>query len=39
MKHYKVTAAEIIGWMRICRPGSVIGPQQHYMQVCVHDNL
>eukprot|EP00953_Heterococcus_sp_UTEX-ZZ885_P016501 9279-Heterococcus_DN1.PRE.3 len=32
MKHYKVTAAEIIGWMRICRPGSVIGPQQHYMQ-------
>ena len=32
MKHYKFTAAEIIGWMRICRPGSVIGPQQHFMQ-------
>lgn len=32
MKHYKFTAAEIIGWMRICRPGCVIGPQQHFMK-------
>ena len=32
MKHFKFSAAEIIGWMRICRPGSVIGPQQHFMQ-------
>lgn len=32
MKHYKFTAAEVIGWMRICRPGMVIGPQQHYLQ-------
>jgi len=32
MKHYKFTAAEAIGWMRICRPGSVIGPQQHFLQ-------
>ncbi|KAG5179341.1 dual specificity protein phosphatase [Tribonema minus] len=33
MKHYHMTAAEAIGWMRVCRPGSVIGPQQHFMQV------
>ena len=32
MKHHKFTAAEIIAWFRICRPGSVIGPQQHFMQ-------
>mmetsp|Transcript_15358 Transcript_15358/g.48972 ORF Transcript_15358/g.48972 Transcript_15358/m.48972 type:complete len:456 (-) Transcript_15358:223-1590(-) len=31
MKHYQYTAAEAIGWMRVCRPGSVIGPQQHFM--------
>ena len=35
MKHYKFTAAEAIAWLRICRPGSVIGPQQHYMEECV----
>mmetsp|Transcript_2059 Transcript_2059/g.2504 ORF Transcript_2059/g.2504 Transcript_2059/m.2504 type:complete len:634 (-) Transcript_2059:61-1962(-) len=32
MKHYKFSAAEAIGWMRICRPGMVIGPQQHFLQ-------
>lgn len=32
MKHYKFTAAEAIGWMRLCRPGCVIGPQQHFLQ-------
>jgi len=32
MKHYKFTAAEVIGWMRICRPGMVIGPQQHFLR-------
>jgi cell division cycle 14 len=32
MKHHKFSAAEIIAWFRICRPGSVIGPQQHFMQ-------
>lgn len=26
MKHYKFVAAEFIGWIRICRPGSVLGP-------------
>lgn len=31
MKHYKFTAAEVIAWMRICRPGTVIGPQQHFL--------
>jgi cell division cycle 14 len=33
MKHYRLTAREVIGWMRICRPGMVIGPQQHFLQV------
>ena len=32
MKKYKFTAAEAIGWMRICRPGMVIGPQQHFLE-------
>eukprot|EP00301_Raphidiophrys_heterophryoidea_P000499 c10250_g1_i1.p1 GENE.c10250_g1_i1~~c10250_g1_i1.p1 ORF type:complete len:718 (+),score=178.04 c10250_g1_i1:199-2154(+) len=32
MKHYGFTAKECIAWMRICRPGSVIGPQQHYLE-------
>jgi len=32
MKHWGFTAAEVIGWMRVARPGSVIGPQQHYLE-------
>ncbi|CAH1775565.1 unnamed protein product [Owenia fusiformis] len=32
MKHYKFTAAECIGWLRICRPGSIIGPQQNFLE-------
>ncbi|XP_052445148.1 dual specificity protein phosphatase CDC14AB isoform X5 [Carassius gibelio] len=32
MKHYRFTAAEAIAWIRICRPGSIIGPQQHYLE-------
>lgn len=32
MKHYQFTAEELIGWLRIVRPGSIIGPQQQYMQ-------
>lgn len=32
MKHYKFTAAECIAWCRICRPGSVIGPQQNFLE-------
>lgn len=33
MKHYHFSAKEFIAWNRICRPGSVIGPQQHYLEV------
>lgn len=32
MKHFRLTAAEAIGWIRICRPGSVIGPQQNFIE-------
>ncbi|KPP62253.1 dual specificity protein phosphatase CDC14A-like, partial [Scleropages formosus] len=32
MKHYRFTAAEAIAWIRVCRPGSVIGPQQHFLE-------
>uniref|UniRef100_A0A8C7RN73 Cell division cycle 14Ab n=1 Tax=Oncorhynchus mykiss TaxID=8022 RepID=A0A8C7RN73_ONCMY len=32
MKHYRFTAAETIAWIRVCRPGSVIGPQQHFLE-------
>jgi len=32
MKHYRLTAAETIAWIRICRPGSVIGPQQNFVE-------
>ncbi|XP_023834703.1 dual specificity protein phosphatase CDC14C isoform X2 [Salvelinus sp. IW2-2015] len=32
MKHYRLTASEAIAWMRICRPGSVIGPQQNFVE-------
>lgn len=32
MKHFRMTAPEVIAWMRICRPGCVIGPQQQFLQ-------
>jgi len=32
MKHFHFTAAETIAWMRVCRPGSIIGPQQHFLE-------
>ncbi|XP_051163958.1 dual specificity protein phosphatase CDC14C-like isoform X2 [Leptopilina boulardi] len=32
MKHYHLTAHETIAWIRICRPGSVIGPQQQFLE-------
>uniref|UniRef100_A0A8C7ZRQ5 Dual specificity protein phosphatase CDC14B n=1 Tax=Oryzias sinensis TaxID=183150 RepID=A0A8C7ZRQ5_9TELE len=32
MKHYCLTAAEAIAWIRICRPGSIIGPQQNFVE-------
>eukprot|EP00658_Telonema_sp_P-2_P072202 TRINITY_DN6137_c0_g1_i1.p1 TRINITY_DN6137_c0_g1~~TRINITY_DN6137_c0_g1_i1.p1 ORF type:complete len:461 (-),score=71.52 TRINITY_DN6137_c0_g1_i1:227-1609(-) len=32
MKHYRITANELIAWFRMCRPGSVIGPQQQFIK-------
>ncbi|XP_012279035.1 dual specificity protein phosphatase CDC14A [Orussus abietinus] len=32
IKHYRMTAREAIAWMRICRPGSVIGHQQAWLE-------
>jgi len=34
MTHFGLTAAECIGWLRIVRPGSVIGPQQQFLCDC-----
>jgi cell division cycle 14 len=31
MKHYKFPAAAFIGYIRICRPGSILGPQQQFL--------
>jgi len=31
MKHFRFNAAEFIGYIRICRPGSVLGPQQQFL--------
>jgi cell division cycle 14 len=31
MKHYKFPASAFIGWIRIARPGSILGPQQFYL--------
>jgi hypothetical protein len=31
MKHYQIGAEAFIGWIRIARPGSVLGPQQYYL--------
>ena len=31
MKHHGFTAREAMGWLRIVRPGSVIGEQQHFL--------
>ncbi|XP_078045129.1 dual specificity protein phosphatase CDC14A [Augochlora pura] len=32
IKHYKMSAREAIAWIRICRPGSVIGHQQTWLE-------
>ncbi|KAA0174316.1 hypothetical protein FNF27_04108 [Cafeteria roenbergensis] len=32
MKHFRMTGREVIAWLRICRPGSVLGPQQQYLE-------
>jgi cell division cycle 14 len=31
MKHYNFPADAFIGWIRIARPGSVLGPQQQFL--------
>mmetsp|Transcript_126190 Transcript_126190/g.403862 ORF Transcript_126190/g.403862 Transcript_126190/m.403862 type:complete len:484 (-) Transcript_126190:58-1509(-) len=31
MKHWQFPARAFIGWARICRPGSVLGPQQQFL--------
>jgi cell division cycle 14 len=35
MKHYKFPAAAFIGYIRICRPGSILGPQQKFLCVFI----
>lgn len=32
VKHYGFTALEAIAWLRLCRPGSVIGHQQRWLE-------
>ena len=31
IKHYHFHAPDLIGWLRLCRPGSVLGPQQYFL--------
>ena len=31
IKYYNFTGHEFIAWARLCRPGSVLGPQQHFL--------
>ena len=31
IKHYRFCAADFIAWTRVLRPGSVLGPQQHFL--------
>lgn len=31
MGHYGFSAAEAIGYSRVCRPGMVVGPQQNFL--------
>ena len=31
MKHFQIPAEAFIGWIRIARPGSILGPQQFYL--------
>ena len=37
IKDFGFTAAEAIAWIRLCRPGSVIGPQQKYLVTYEHN--
>lgn len=31
MKHFDIAGPEFIGWARLMRPGSVLGPQQQFL--------
>ena len=31
IKHFDFVPADFIGWIRLCRPGSVLGPQQQFL--------
>jgi len=31
MREFKIPAEAFIGWIRIARPGSILGPQQFYL--------
>jgi cell division cycle 14 len=31
IKHYHFNAPDFIGWIRIARPGSILGPQQNFL--------
>ena len=31
IKHFHFNASDVIGWIRLCRPGSILGPQQFYL--------
>jgi len=37
MKHFQFPARAFIGWNRICRPGSILGPQQQFLVDMQHD--
>lgn len=32
MKTHRFSAEEAVAWLRLCRPGSVVGPQQHFLR-------
>ena len=38
MKHWHFTAMEAIAWIRICRPGSIVGYQQKWLKLYVSLN-
>lgn len=31
IKNFKFKGPEIIGWVRLCRPGCIVGNQQHFL--------
>lgn len=37
MKHFQFPARAYIGWNRICRPGSILGPQQQFLCDMQHE--